>query len=216
MSKLHNYFREMNIDISWYGQHVYPSVNTDALNIEDLEKDVSSCTKCILHKTRHQTVFGAGSICPDIMIVGEAPGKEEDEQGMPFVGRAGKLLTLFLESIGVNRKSIFITNTVKCRPPDNRNPMIEEMNACSDFLEKQIKIVNPKVLVLLGKVAANRLLGVDKVMSELRQKTFHIDKFDIPIIVFYHPAYILRSPLKKLDMWQDLKFLNKILKDNVS
>ena len=139
MSKLHNYFHEMNIDISWYGQHVYPSVNTDALNIEDLEKDVSSCTKCILHKTRRQTVFGAGSICPDIMIVGEAPGKEEDEQGMPFVGRAGKLLTLFLESIGVNRKSIFITNTVKCRPPDNRNPMIEEINACSDFLEKQIK-----------------------------------------------------------------------------
>ena len=128
MSKLHNYFREMNIDISWYRQHVYPSFNTDALNIEDLEKDVSSCTKCILHETRHQTVFGRGSVCSDIMIVGEAPGKEEDQQGMPFVGRAGKLLNLFLESIGVNRKSIFITNTVKCRPPDNRNPMIEEIN----------------------------------------------------------------------------------------
>ena len=216
MSKLHNYFHEMNIDISWYDQHVSPSVNRIALSLEDLEKDVSSCTKCMLHETRHQTVFGEGPICSEIMIVGEAPGKEEDEQGIPFVGRAGKLLNLFLESIDVNRKSVFITNTVKCRPPDNRNPMIEEINACSNFLEKQIKIVNPKVLVLLGKVAANRLLGEDKVMSELRQKTFHIDKFDIPIIVFYHPAYILRSPLKKLDMWQDLKFLNKILKDNVS
>ncbi len=216
MSKLHNYFHEMNIDISWYDQRVYPSVNTDALKIEDLEKDVSSCTKCILHETRSQTVFGRGSVCSDIMIVGEAPGKEEDQQGMPFVGRAGKLLNLFLESIGINRKSIFITNTVKCRPPDNRNPMIEEINACSGFLEEQIKIVNPRILVLLGKVAANRLLGGDKVMSELRQKIFHIDKFDIPIIVFYHPAYILRSPLKKLDMWEDLKFLNKVLKDNVS
>ena len=124
MSKLHNYFHEMNIDISWYDPRVYPSVNTDAWNIEDLEKDVSSCTKCILHETRSQTVFGRGSVCSDIMIVGEAPGKEEDQQGMPFVGRAGKLLNLFLESIGINRKSIFITNTVKCRPPDNRNPMI--------------------------------------------------------------------------------------------
>jgi len=216
VSKLHNYFHEMNIDISWYDPRVYPSVNTDAWNIEDLEKDVSSCTKCILHETRSQTVFGRGSVCSDIMIVGEAPGKEEDQQGMPFVGRAGKLLNLFLESIGINRKSIFITNTVKCRPPDNRNPMIEEINACSGFLEEQIKIVNPSILVLLGKVAANRLLGGDKVMSELRQKIFHIDKFDIPIIVFYHPAYILRSPLKKLDMWEDLKFLNKVLKDNVS
>ena len=216
MSKLHNYFHEMNIDISWYDQHVSPSVNRIALSLEDLEKDVSSCSKCMLHETRHQTVFGEGPICSEIMIVGEAPGKEEDEQGIPFVGRAGKLLNLFLESIGVSRKSVFITNTVKCRPPDNRNPMIEEINACSNFLEKQIKIVNPKVLVLLGKVAANRLLGEDKVMSELRQKIFHIDKFDIPIIVFYHPAYILRSPLKKLDMWEDLKFLNKVLKDNVS
>ena len=111
----------------------------------------------MLHETRHQTVFGEGPICSEIMIVGEAPGKEEDEQGIPFVGRAGKLLNLFLESIGVSWKSVFITNTVKCRPPDNRNPMIEEINACSNFLEKQIKIVNPKVLVLLGKVAANRL-----------------------------------------------------------
>ncbi len=216
MSKLHNYFHEMNIDISWYDQHVSPSVNRIALSLEDLEKDVSSCTKCMLHETRHQTVFGEGPICSEIMIVGEAPGKEEDEQGIPFVGRAGKLLNLFLESIGVSRKSVFITNTVKCRPPDNRNPMIEEINACSNFLEKLIKIVNPKVLVLLGKVAANRLLGEDKVMSELRQKIFHIDKFAIPIIVFYHPAYILRSPLKKFDMWEDLKFLNTILKDNVS
>ena len=206
----------MNIDISWYDQHVSPSVNRIALSLEDLEKDVSSCTKCMLHETRHQTVFGEGPICSEIMIVGEAPGKEEDEQGIPFVGRAGKLLNLFLESIDVNRKSVFITNTVKCRPPDNRNPMIEEINACSNFLEKQIKIVNPKVLVLLGKVAANRLLGEDKVMSELRQKRFHIDKFAIPIIVFYHPAYILRSPLKKTNVWQDLKFLDNILKENVS
>jgi len=149
------------------------------------------------------------------MIIGEAPGKDEDEQGEPFIGRAGKLLDAFLQSINLGREKVFITNTVKCRPPDNRNPSLDELNKCSSFLISQINAIKPKVLILLGKVAANNILENDSPMSDLRQKSFFIDKYDAPAIVFYHPAYILRSPLKKSEVWEDLKYLNNILKEHV-
>ncbi len=216
MLKLHKYFDEMDINIKWYKKNISINLPKITLTLEELENNVSSCTRCNLHKTRNKTVFGDGKICSDIMIIGEAPGKDEDEQGKPFVGRAGKLLNSFLGSIKLNRNSVFITNTIKCRPPDNRNPMNDEIRACSGFLEKQIDLIKPKVMVLLGKIAANSLLGEDKPMSDLRQKKFFINKSKIPIIVFYHPAYILRSPLKKTNVWQDLKFLDNILKENVS
>ena len=216
MLKLHKYFDEMDINIKWYKKNISINLPKITLTLEELENNVSSCTRCNLHKTRNKTVFGDGKICSDIMIIGEAPGKDEDEQGKPFVGRAGKLLNSFLRSIKLNRNSVFITNTIKCRPPDNRNPMNDEIRACSGFLEKQIDLIKPKVMVLLGKIAANSLLGEDKPMSDLRQKKFFINKSKIPIIVFYHPAYILRSPLKKTNVWQDLKFLDNILKENVS
>jgi DNA polymerase len=150
------------------------------------------------------------------MIIGEAPGREEDEVGRPFIGRAGKLLNEFLKSIGLNRDLVFIVNTIKCRPPENRDPEIAEIDACSDYLDQQINIIKPKVLVLLGKIAANRLLGEDIPMSELRLKKFFIDKYDIPIIVFYHPAYILRSPSQKKKVWDDLQYLKGIINSNVS
>ena len=150
------------------------------------------------------------------MIIGEAPGREEDEAGRPFIGRAGKLLNEFLKSIDLNRDSVFIANTIKCRPPENRDPETAEINACSDYLDQQINFIKPKVLVLLGKVAANRLLGEDMPMSELRLKKFFIDKYDIPIIVFYHPAYILRSPSQKKKVWDDLQYLKGIIDSNVS
>ena len=216
MLKLHKYFDEMDINIKWYKKNISINSPKTTSTLEELENNVSSCTRCNLHKTRNKTVFGDGKICSDIMIIGEAPGKDEDEQGKPFVGRAGKLLNSFLRSIKLNRNSVFITNTIKCRPPDNRNPMNDEIRACSGFLEKQIDLIKPKVMVLLGKIAANSLLGEDKPMSDLRQKKFFINKSKIPIIVFYHPAYILRSPLKKTNVWQDLKFLDNILKENVS
>ena len=131
----------MNIDISWYDQRVSPSVNRIALSLEDLEKDVSSCTKCMLHETRHQTVFGEGPICSEIMIVGEAPGKEEDEQGIPFVGRAGKLLDKILLAIGLNRsRDVFIVNILKCKPPKNRDPLPSEIEKYIPYLQKQIKL----------------------------------------------------------------------------
>ena len=210
------YFPEMEIDISWYSRKLTQNSSSKNNNLESLDKVIKKCTKCNLHVTRQNTVFGEGDPDSNIMIIGEAPGREEDEAGRPFIGRAGKLLNEFLKSIDLNRDSVFIANTIKCRPPENRDPETAEINACSDYLDQQINFIKPKVLVLLGKVAANRLLGEDMPMSELRLKKFFIDKYDIPIIVFYHPAYILRSPSQKKKVWDDLQYLKGIIDSNVS
>ena len=216
VSIIKKYFPEMEIDVSWYTKKSTQNISSENNNLISLDEVVKKCKKCNLHKTRKNTVFGEGDPDSDIMIIGEAPGREEDEVGRPFIGRAGKLLNEFLKSIGLNRDLVFIVNTIKCRPPDNRDPEIVEINACSDYLDQQINIIKPKVLVLLGKIAANRLLGEDIPMSELRLKKFFIDKYDIPIIVFYHPAYILRSPSQKKKVWDDLQYLKGIIDSNVS
>ena len=210
------YFPEMEIDIFWYSKKLAQNISAENNNLASLDEIIKKCKKCNLHKTRQNTVFGEGDPDSNIMIIGEAPGREEDEAGKPFIGRAGKLLNEFLKSIDLNRDSVFIVNTIKCRPPENRDPETAEINACSDYLDQQINFIKPKVLVLLGKVAANRLLGEDMPMSELRLKKFFIDKYDIPIIVFYHPAYILRSPSQKKKVWDDLQYLKGIIDSNVS
>ena len=216
VSIIKKYFPEMGIDVSWYTKKSTQNISSENNDLTSLDEVVKKCKKCNLHKTRKNTVFGEGDPDSDIMIIGEAPGREEDEVGRPFIGRAGKLLNEFLKSIGLNRDLVFIVNTIKCRPPENRDPEIVEINACSDYLDQQINIIKPKVLVLLGKIAANRLLGEDIPMSELRLKKFFIDKYDIPIIVFYHPAYILRSPSQKKKVWDDLQYLKGIIDSNVS
>ena len=216
VSIIKKYFPEMGIDVSWYTKKSTQNISSENNDLTSLDEVVKKCKKCNLHKTRKNTVFGEGDPDSDIMIIGEAPGREEDEVGRPFIGRAGKLLNEFLKSIGLNRDLVFIVNTIKCRPPENRDPETVEINACSDYLDQQINITKPKVLVLLGKVAANRLLGEDIPMSELRLKKFFIDKYDIPIIVFYHPAYILRSPSQKKKVWDDLQYLKGIIDSNVS
>ncbi len=216
VSIIKKYFPEMGIDVSWYTKKSTQNISSENNNLTSLDEVVKKCKKCNLHKTRQNTVFGEGDPDSDIMIIGEAPGREEDEVGRPFIGRAGKLLNEFLKSIGLNRDLVFIVNTIKCRPPENRDPETVEINACSDYLDQQINIIKPKVLVLLGKIAANRLLGEDIPMSELRLKKFFIDKYDIPIIVFYHPAYILRSPSQKKKVWDDLQYLKGIIDSNVS
>jgi DNA polymerase len=216
VSIIKKYFPEMGIDIFWYSKKLTQNISSENNNLASLDEVVKKCKKCNLHKTRKNTVFGEGDPGSNIMIIGEAPGREEDEIGRPFIGRAGKLLNEFLKSIGLNRDLVFIVNTIKCRPPENRDPETVEINACSDYLDQQINIIKPKVLVLLGKIAANRLLGEDIPMSELRLKKFFIDKYDIPIIVFYHPAYILRSPSQKKKVWDDLQYLNGIIDSNVS
>ena len=215
-SIIKKYFPEMEIDISWYSKKLTQNISSKNNNLTSLDEIIKKCKKCNLHKTRQNTVFGEGDPDSNIMIIGEAPGREEDEVGRPFIGRAGKLLNEFLKSIDLNRDSVFIANTIKCRPPENRDPETAEINACSNYLDQQINFIKPKVLVLLGKVAANRLLGEDMPMSELRLKKFFIDKYDIPIIVFYHPAYILRSPSQKKKVWDDLQYLKGIIDSNVS
>ena len=199
----------MEIDISWYKKNNFSQpANT---NLQTLNTIIKNCKKCKLHETRINTVFGDGSTNAKVMIIGEAPGKDEDISGKPFVGRAGKLLTEILSSINLERKDVFITNTVKCRPPENRNPHDDEIKSCSGYLDEQINLINPKVIVLLGKIAANRILNIDEPISNLRGKKYFVKENNIPIIVFYHPAYLLRSPLQKSKVWEDLKFMDNII-----
>ena len=211
MSKIFDYFSDMEIDISWYKKKRNNFSEPTNTNLQTLNTIIKNCKKCKLHETRINTVFGDGSTNAKVMIIGEAPGKDEDISGKPFVGRAGKLLTEILSSINLERKDIFITNTVKCRPPENRNPHDDEIKSCSGYLDEQIKLINPKVIVLLGKIAANRILNIDEPISNLRGKKYFIKENNIPIIVFYHPAYLLRSPLQKSKVWEDLKFMDNII-----
>lgn len=215
MNSIHKYFPAMGINIFWYKENK-KKLDKSVSNLTELSNDVQICKKCALSLSRTNTVFGTGDNNAEIMIIGEAPGKDEDLKGEPFVGRAGKLLNEFLDSINLHRDNIFITNTVKCRPPENRNPETQEIRACAHYLDMQIKIINPKVIILLGKIAANRMLNEDKSITDLRGKKFFLQNHSIPVIVFYHPAYILRSPLKKCQVWQDLKFLKEILSSYVN
>lgn len=178
---------------------------------ESLRTAVMNCTACGLDKTRTQTVFGVGNINADLMIIGEAPGFNEDKQGEPFVGRAGQLLNAMLESIGFDRGSVYIANILKCRPPNNRDPQPEEVSLCTSFLEKQIALVKPKLLLGLGRIAAHYLLNDKSSLSQLRGKTFQYG--DTPLIVTYHPAYLLRNPVDKGKAYEDLLKVYRTLTD---
>lgn len=171
----------------------------------DLEAAVSHCTACGLHQGRSQTVFGTGNRKADWMLIGEAPGVEEDRQGEPFVGEAGQLLNRMLEAIGLQRAQVYIANIVKCRPPGNRDPMPEEAAACAPYLKRQIELINPKVILALGKVAAHNLLQTDENVGKLRGAPYLYADTGIPVIVTYHPAYLLRKPSEKRKSWEDLK-----------
>lgn len=171
---------------------------------EALKKEVATCTRCPLHKTRTQTVFGVGNIHADLMFIGEAPGAQEDKQGEPFVGRAGQLLDAMLHSIGFDREQIYIANILKSRPPNNRDPLPEEVAACTPFLTRQIALIKPKLLVALGRIAAHFLLNTTTPLGNLRGKTFDYGQSKIPLLVMYHPAYLLRSPQNKSKAYEDL------------
>lgn len=171
--------------------------------------EVSKCTKCSLHKTRTNTVPGQGSSSPEIMFVGEAPGADEDEQGLAFVGRAGKLLTKMIEAMGFSRDEVFIGNILKCRPPDNRPPMPDEMAMCKPYLLRQIKLLKPKVIIALGATAVKGLLEDETAISKLRGKWSEFG--GVPLMPTYHPAYLLRSPSAKHDAWADLQAVLKRL-----
>jgi DNA polymerase len=177
------------------------------LDWEPLKQRVAHCTACGLHQTRTQTVVGVGNQQADWMFIGEAPGEEEDAQGEPFVGVAGQLLNAMLKAIGLTREAVYITNVVKCRPPDNHNPKVEEIVHCNPFLERQIALIKPKLIVALGAVATHHLLKMTTKIGELRGQLF--DYKGIPLIPIYHPAYLLRRPIEKRKAWHDLQIIYK-------
>jgi len=171
-----------------------------------LRERVAGCTACDLCKTRTQTVFGVGDTQADWLIIGEAPGGEEDRQGEPFVGRAGQLLNAMLLAIGLPRESVFIANILKCRPPGNRDPRPEEVSNCLPFLAAQIALLKPKIILAVGRIAAQNLLATDAPLARLRGKLHHFGEANTPLVITYHPAYLLRAPADKRKAWDDLKF----------
>ena len=198
---------------------------------QGLRAQVADCTRCKLCKTRTNTVFGIGHPQAELMVVGEGPGADEDASGEPFVGRAGKLLDEMLKAIGRSRAlgaetavvnaatlsplatcSVFIANVVKCRPPGNRDPEKDEVEACRSYLDAQIAHVKPKMIVALGRIAAQRLLGNDEPLSRLRGPIHHYGALQTPVFVTYHPAYLLRAPKEKAKSWEDLKKIAQYLK----
>lgn len=169
-----------------------------------LERCVASCTRCGLHRSRTQTVFGVGNRQAEWMVIGEAPGAEEDRRGEPFVGRAGRLLDEMLRAVGLTRDTVFITNILKCRPPGNRDPAEGEAAACRGYLERQIELLSPRLVLAVGRIAAQQLLGTDAPVGRLRGRLHRLAPAEIPLIVTYHPAYLLRSPTQKRKAWEDL------------
>ncbi len=172
-----------------------------------LEAQVRACTRCVLAHTRTQAVFGTGNRTAELLVVGEAPGADEDRQGEPFVGRAGQLLNAMLAAIGAPRATVYIANVLKCRPPGNRDPSVEEVGCCLPYLQRQIVLLAPRIMLAVGRIAAQTLLATDTPIGKLRGRVHEFGAERIPLVVTYHPAYLLRSPGEKRKAWSDLKFL---------
>jgi DNA polymerase len=181
-----------------------------ALDWDALAAAVASCERCALAAGRTQTVFGVGNRNAEWMIIGEAPGQEEDRQGEPFVGRAGQLLNAMLEAVGLSRTQVFIANILKCRPPANRDPEPAEAVACSGWLARQIELVNPKLILCVGRIAAQNLLQTQTPIGKLRGQRYAYGAQEIPVVVTWHPAYLLRSPAEKRRAWQDLLLARQV------
>lgn len=191
-----------------------PSMSNDSL--EAVASEIDKCTNCSLHQVRNNTVPGQGQkVSPDIMFVGEAPGADEDAQGIPFVGRSGQLLTKMIEAMGYSRETVFIANINKCRPPDNRKPTPDEMKVCLPFLKRQIALIQPKVIVALGATAVEGLVGMPKNMGITKVRGQWRKFEDIDLMPTFHPAYMLRNPNMKRPVWEDLKAVLKHLGKSV-
>jgi len=174
-----------------------------------IREDLGECTRCKLHKHRRTIVFGDGNSKAELVFVGEGPGADEDAQGLPFVGRAGKLLTQMIEAMGLERKDVYICNVVKCRPPENRTPEDDEVSTCSPFLFRQLEVISPKVIVCLGAVAAKTLLRTNRGISQFRGQW--LDYRGSKLLATYHPAYLLRNPNAKGEVWKDLQKVMAVL-----
>ena len=211
--------------------------------LEEVRKELGDCLRCKLHRTRRTLVFGEGNKKAKLMIIGEGPGYEEDVQGKPFIGKAGQLLTKILQSIHLSREEVYITNIIKCRPPQNRNPELEEIQTCYPFLLKQIHAIQPQIICALGTFAAQTLLKTDAKITTLRGRFYEFTPLENPaihpvgcvlsngvnggddinktgfagikVIPTYHPAYLLRNPGRKRDVWEDMKQISKWMFDHV-
>jgi uracil-DNA glycosylase family 4 len=178
---------------------------------EGLEAEVAQCTRCPLHQTRTQTVFGVCNRTADWMIIGEAPGADEDRIGEPFVGKAGLLLNEMLRAVGLARSDVYIANILKCRPPANRDPGSEEVEACAAHLKRQIERVQPRLILAVGRIAAQNLLDQDQPVGKLRGTVHELGEAKTPVVVTYHPAFLLRSPSQKRKAWSDLCLARRIV-----
>jgi uracil-DNA glycosylase family 4 len=225
-----NYYRDMGI-YDFYRRPVEQAVQLDLAAVDEpgaatttsplsavqdkpnalkaIREDIGDCTRCRLHTGRTKIVFGVGNVNADLMFVGEGPGADEDAQGEPFVGRAGQLLNNMIAAMGLKREDVYIANVVKCRPPGNRTPEKDECDTCSPFLLRQIAVIQPKVIVALGAVAAKNLLAMNDSMANLRGRWY--DFRGSRLAVTYHPAYLLRDPRQKKETWKDLQIVMKFL-----
>ena len=185
------------------------SSQSEVLNLGEIRCELGDCQRCKLYKTRSTLVFGEGNEKARLMVIGEGPGYDEDVQGRPFVGKAGQLLTKILQSIEIEREEIYITNIIKCRPPQNRNPEPDEIESCYPFLLTQIQAIQPRIICALGTFAAHTLLRTDAKITSLRGKAY--DFSGIQVFPTYHPAYLLRNPEKKREVWEDIKRIAKAL-----
>jgi DNA polymerase len=188
-----------------------PEPAAAAAQWEALRAEVRSCTRCPLHATRTQGVLGVGPQRADWLVIGEAPGAEEDRRGEPFVGAAGQLLDAMLRAIELDRRSnVYIANVLKSRPPNNRDPRPEEVEACLPYLVRQIELLRPRIMLAVGRIAAQNLLGTDAPLGRLRGRVHHFGARRTPLVVTYHPAYLLRTPSDKRKAWEDLKFARSV------
>ena len=186
-----------------------PTEPTTPRTLEQVRGELGDCTRCKLHQGRTTLVFGVGRPDADLMFVGEAPGRDEDQQGEPFVGPAGQLLTKIIEAIGLTRGQVYIANVIKCRPPQNRNPELDEVQTCAPFLFQQMDVIRPRVVVALGAFAVRTLLRSEQSISRLRGQVF--DYRGAKLVPTFHPAFLLRSPDRKRDVWQDMKKVRALL-----
>ncbi len=185
------------------------TVPPENLTLADVRKELGDCKRCKLHRGRRTIVFGEGNEKASLMLIGEAPGYDEDVQGRPFVGKAGQLLTKILQSINLSREEVYIANIIKCRPPQNRNPEPDEILSCNPFLTKQITVIQPEIICALGTFSAQTLLGTETKITALRGKLFDLE--GITVIPTYHPAFLLRNPERKREVWEDMKKIAELI-----
>jgi len=209
MSDLHTqYLQAMGIDC-WKEKASPVLSEVSTMDWDNLEKTVSVCALCGLEKTRTQTVFGVGNHPTDLLVIGEAPGANEDKQGEPFVGRAGQLLNAMLHAIKLSRETVYIANILKCRPPNNRDPLPFEVACCTPYLKRQIELLKPKLIVAVGRIAAQFLLDTKETLGKIRGKMHAYQ--GIPLLITYHPAYLLRSPREKAKAYEDFMKIRQAL-----